>query len=332
MSVARHPSWDTVLASLSAQQPRRFPVPGHPHLYVHVEPGINRLSLLVPWKPATVVPVSPLREISFSRRSIDGETFLAAGTSTSSLQQECYSFLLTVADAIQLKAMSPEAALVQQLQAWGALLQPASRLSKEEEIGLIGELWVLHRLVSATGPSAVLAWVAAEPESHDFRFGSYDLEVKTTTARERRHTINDPSQVTPLPGHDLWFASLQIAPSGRDSGRTLPESIERLMELLSGDGAAQARFQAVVTARGYLNSDAPHYPTRFGLRTAVQLIPVAASFPALTRDVLESALGRERAGRVPGLSYMVRLDGLGFEDGTDSFFALLPPSSAGELV
>ena len=332
MTTSRHPSWDTISAALMAQEPRRFPLHGHPDLYLHMEPGTKRLSLMVPWDSTAEPPVSPLRELSFAQRTIDGESLLAVGMNTPSLHHECYSFLLTVADTIQLEGVAPEAALARELEAWEALLRPAPRVSKEEETGLIGELWVLHRMIGSMGASAVSAWVAGEPESHDFRFCHHDLEVKTTTARERRHIVNDPSQVTPLPGHDLWFASLQVAPAGLGGGRTLPESIAKVMKLLAAEGTAQSRFQSILSNRGYRTSDAPQYTTRFELRTKPQLVPVGQGFPALTRTLLEEALGVERAGRVPSLTYVVRLDGLGYGDGTEPFLALLPSSGTEELL
>ena len=274
MTTPRHPSWDTIFAALVAPEPRRFRLQGHPDLYLQVEPGTKRLSLMVPsWDSTTEPPVSPLRELSFAHCTIDGESLLAVGMNTPSLHQECYSFLLTVADTIQLEGVAPEAALIQEMEAWEALLRPAPRVSKEEEIGLIGELWVLHRMIGTMGPSAVSAWVAGAPESHDFRSDHHDLEVKTTTARERRHIVNDPSQVTPLPGApSSRFASLQLAPAGLGSGRTLPESIAMVTVLLAADGTAQSRFKSIIDSRGYRTSDAPHYTTRFEQRTKPQLV------------------------------------------------------------
>ena len=55
-------------------------------------------------------------------------------------------------DTIQLEGVAPEAALIQEMEAWEAPAACATSLSKEEEIGLIGELWVLHRMIGTMGP------------------------------------------------------------------------------------------------------------------------------------------------------------------------------------
>jgi hypothetical protein len=205
-------------------------------------------------------------------------------------------------------------------------------MTREEEIGLLGELWTLHRLFAVSGSKAVESWVAVDPESHDFRFGTTDLEVKTTVSNERLHTINNPSQVLPLEGHTLYLLSIQLAPSGVGNGHTLPEAIELLTRSLENDPASMEIFHRGLERRGYRGSDTPQYRTRFKLRNKCALIPIDTFFPAITKDDIVDLLGPDRAIRISRFQYSVKLDGLGELDGSMDFLAVIPSAQSGDLL
>lgn len=325
------PAWSTVRSALDAGAPKRYGIAPESQLFLQIDPAIGWLGLLVPWEESDKLPVSPLREIKIASRSVDGDLFLSVGTDSQELFQQCYSFLLTVADAID--SGEPAAlALAQELTAWEALLRPAARLTREDEIGLIGELWTLHRLTSFVGLNAVEGWVAIDPESHDFRFGNVDLEVKTTVSNERLHFINSLSQVVPLDGHALYILSIQIAPAGVGNGLTLPEAILALQSTFKPEPNLQTLFNHAIERRGYASSDSAQYPTRFRLRGGASLIPVDGSFPAITPAAINKLLGPDRASRTDRFQYMAKLDGLGFLDGSPQFVSVLPMGNSGNLL
>jgi Putative PD-(D/E)XK family member, (DUF4420) len=325
------PAWSTVRFALEAGAPKRYGIAPKSRLFLQVDPSARWLGLLVPWRETDQMPVSPLREIKIASRTIDDDLFLSVGTDSRELFQQCYSFLLTVADAID--GGQPAAlALAQELKSWEALLKPAARLTKEDEIGLFGELWTLHRLISFLGSNAIEGWVAIDTESHDFRFGNVDLEVKTTVSNERLHFIHSLAQVVPLDGHALYLLSIQIAPAGIGNGLTLPEAILVLHSRFNHDPNLQSLFNRVIETRGYRQSDAAQYPTRFRLRRGAALIPVDASFPAVTPAAITRLLGPDRASRTDRFQYMVKLDGLGFGDGSPEFVSIIPVGESGNLL
>jgi Putative PD-(D/E)XK family member, (DUF4420) len=325
------PSWSTVQGSLRSGAPKRFRLSRKTEVFLQVDASSGWLGLLLPWEEMETWPTSPLREIEFDKRTVDGGSFLAVGTHSEPLFHECFSFLLTLAAAIE-KGARPLDALMLELEAWKTLLQAPIRMTREEEIGMIGELWTLHRLIGSVGPSVVEAWVAIDPESHDFRVGTVDIEVKTTVGNERHHTINDPAQVTPLDDHSLYILSIQIAPAGTGSGRTLPEAVTVIAESFGQNSSLRQVFNQGLERRGYREQDASHYQTRFKLRSKPALVPVDADFPAITRVDLAGLLGRERAIRVGRLQYAVKLDGLGVMDSSAQFLSILPADQAGDFL
>lgn len=330
-SVLSVPTWLTVRSALESGAPKRYPVAPKSRIFLQIDPVVGWLGLLLPWKQDDEIPISPLREIKISTRSIDNEFFLTVGTGSRDLFQQGYSFLLTVADAID-SGQPAFIALTEELKAWDALLRPAGRLTKEDEIGLFGELWALHRLIGFLGPEAVEGWVAIDPESHDFRFQSVDLEVKTTVSQERLHFINSLAQVVPLEGHELYVLSIQIAPAGIGGGLTLPEAILAVRSTFNHDSNLQSLFSLAIENRGYRESEAAQYPTRFRLREKAALIPVDQAFPAVTPAAITKLLGPDRASRTARFQYMAKLDGLGFFDGSPEFLSIIPLGNSGNLI
>jgi hypothetical protein len=85
-------------------------------------------------------------------------------------------------------------ALESSLALWRALLQTSALLSEEKQVGLAGELWLLERLLRGLGPRALDAWVGPGGQSHDFRLGDFEFEVKATSGTRRVHMINGLNQ------------------------------------------------------------------------------------------------------------------------------------------
>jgi hypothetical protein len=82
-----------------------------------------------------------------------------------------------------------------------------SRLSREVEIGLAGELLVI---AEAKDPSAFVSmWHSAFDAQFDFSAQGERLEVKTTSGAERLHWFSS-GQVTPIPGVCTSFVSVLL--------------------------------------------------------------------------------------------------------------------------
>jgi hypothetical protein len=122
---------------------------------------------------------------------------------------------------VQLNHTPPLSALEIAVRSWNRLLQKLAGLSEEEELGLIGELWLLERLLTSQGSEAIGFWVGPASENHDFRYGSCEIEVKTTSQADRVHLINSMHQLEASQGHNLFLQSVHVQMAGGQAGFSL---------------------------------------------------------------------------------------------------------------
>jgi hypothetical protein len=249
-------------------------------------------------------------------------TFVEVSTAETKLYPEFYSFAVSLADRIQLQSQPVSAALELTLLNWNQLLRAIHLLSVESQLGLIGELWVLARLIRGSGPNALDTWTGPMGEPHDFRLASNEFEIKTTISATRSHMINGEDQLVPSPSHQLYVLSIQVEPAGA-GGRSLPELVDRVLDLLSDQPAVLDRFGRSLGRVGYDDRDKALYKERWQLRSRPRLISVDDSCPQLTRARVE-ALDPKNSHRISELHYRVNLEGLGSPDDSNEFRAVLP--------
>src|SRR5207302_797447 len=102
-------------------------------------------------------------------------------------------------------------ALDETLAIWSRVLARRSRMSRDHEVGLYGELLLVRALMTAwTVGEAVASWRGPAAEEHDFGLPQFDVEVKTTTSERRRHWITSLTQLMPTRSRPLWLISIQV--------------------------------------------------------------------------------------------------------------------------
>ncbi len=171
------------------------------------------------------------------------------------------------------------------------LLANRSRLSEEEETGLWGELLLLEHLIERTGEEfAIETWLGPASSEHDFSFGDFEIEVKTTRSETRRHQIGTDTQLECSPERPLYLVSIQATFAGASNqGRTLPQLIAAVRVGLK---RSTNRFDAALHDLQYYDNDADLYRTEFQLRTTPRAYLVDDDFPAVTPSRLERAIPR----------------------------------------
>lgn len=225
-----------------------------------------------------------------------------------------------IADLIQLEQVGFGEAVVETLGDFRELLEGASGLSPERELGLFGELTVLDCLISGTSCSeAIAAWRGPDAEEHDFDLGCGDLEVKSTASEKRLHWIGSLSQLNPTPGRRLWLLSMQLT-MGLGEAVTIAELIGKLRLRLAG--ADQNVFEKKLYVAGWRDRYAPKVRRRFRLRSTPLLLPVNADFPALTQDRVAAA--GMPLSRLRDIAYSIDVAGLAEEP--------CPPAAISQLV
>lgn len=166
----------------------------------------------------------------------------------------------------------------------GALkpLKPALTLS--EQIGLIGETWVLRNaMIPNIGTRACLLWSGPDAERHDFIGDKAHIEVKTTTRSEDRHEISRLDQLRAPHDKKLLFASIQLERS-EGGDMTLATLIDSVIADLGTDGHAIDAFQSrLARVRWHDGLRQSGELKRFSLRD-VQFFEVDGSFPRMPDD------------------------------------------------
>lgn len=228
------------------------------------------------------------------------------------LFREFYDFALDVADRCQVEGDSVCSAIESAWEAWTQFLNRKKVLSRDSEIGLLGELWLLEEIAEQScWETALTSWHQEMNAEHDFSLPSLDIEVKSTTSEFRVHVVNSANQLLPTLGRPLYVLSIQltIAPTGTPRSRSLSGEIARISENLEG-GVLKSTFKERLKNVGWREEDDDNYRTAFLLRTQPVLIPVDETFPRLTQKGVDD-MYPGNPGRIDLVSYRIRLDGLG---------------------
>jgi Putative PD-(D/E)XK family member, (DUF4420) len=235
-------------------------------------------------------PPGSLFEVGGMRLSVDRDergTLLLL-----SLEDTARSDLFTTvcADALAAAGNDAEEALdlfLVRLDAWRRFLRERhAGLSREDTVGLIGELVMLERLLSSR-PDFLASWKAPEDGLHDFEAGGHALEVKTGIgpASQLRISSLDQLETTGVRRLDLVHVRLVEDPSGR----RLADLIEAI-ELLLPDEASRRLFANQILRRGLMpDDDVARTRTRVRLRS-VEAYTVDDSFPRLLRSSVPTAI------------------------------------------
>jgi hypothetical protein len=189
---------------------------------------------------------------------------------------------------------------------WSGIAQ--GLLSKQEQLGLFGELWFLNRwLVPALGISAaVTMWRGPAGARNDFEARGLAIEVKTTGRVDGAHVIHGLDQLLEPSGGQLMLFSLLVRDeaSGTES---LPAQVAEARGLIADDHALQSQFDALVYAAGYDDRLAAEYAKLVLRIRNAGLYKVDDGFPRL---IPSSLVGGVPAG-LGAIEYELRLDGAG---------------------
>jgi hypothetical protein len=157
-------------------------------------------------------------------------------------------------------------------------------LAPDAEVGLVGELEVLGSLLG-TGivpPTALDAWRGPLDGVHDFAFGTGAIEVKTTSSPSGfLATIGSLEQLDDSLIRPIFVAAVRVTLD--PSGETLPERIERIRAVLTGDPASLGTFGNLLLHAGFIDLAAHRYTRRFSRISSSRILNVSDTFPRITR-------------------------------------------------
>lgn len=175
------------------------------------------------------------------------------------------------------------AMLLGRARAWQEFMRKgAAPLDAEAEIGLFGELAVLRAIMEAgVAPAAACeAWRGPMGGLRDFEIGTGGLEVKSTLASAGFPArIGSLDQLDDTVRQPLFVAGIRMRQTS--DGRSLPEAVEALRDIVMGDMEAQQLLADRLLAARYLDAHADQYPRRFEL-TDSRFLRVVDDFPRMT--------------------------------------------------
>ena len=185
--------------------------------------------------------------------------------------------------------------LFNRFEKWKSLFDKANLegLSNEEQRGLYGELYFLRKFLSDADNITlkIKSWTGPSKEIKDFQFGSWGLEVKTTTGNNHQkiHISNerqlDTSNITNL---YLNHLSLELR---EGAGETLPEIVDSIIEILKNDIPAFNQFKNLLFEAGYFEHHRELYLSKGYLIRNNTYYRVEGDFPRIEENNIPSGVG-----------------------------------------
>ena len=325
MTAPHHMSWDNFRSTvLIKDQQRVHRVTSSPLIEMFGDGVLNRIGICLESLGDAAVPsdLSKLNFITARNTRRDGRVFLELSTTATALYRQFYHFASAVSERMIVDKMPAADAVAVELKCFADLLAEKSLLSTERQIGLIGELLFLERLVAKAGLSALDSWLGPSGESHDFRYRTREFEVKTTVSPQRIHIINGAEQLLPSAGCSLFLISVLLGPPGAGGGFSLAGKVAELSDQFAPIPKSMTQFASALEACGFRTADVEQYKKQYVTRRPMAIVRIDDAFPAITRQSIQQAIG-PLASRIESLEYEVNIEGLEYEDRSPTFEAAI---------
>lgn len=178
---------------------------------------------------------------------------------------------------------------------WQSLFEKYGQqgLSPEAQRGLFGELNLLRKYIQYHNDflHVLHSWVGPANEIRDFQAGSWSLEVKTTHGNNHQKVhISSERQLdtSNLENLFLYHLSLEVR---QQSGETLNQIVESVMELLKTDFGALNIFKSKLIEIGYYDIHRQLYEnTGYYVREA-HFYKVEKDFPRIEEKDIRNGIG-----------------------------------------
>lgn len=190
---------------------------------------------------------------------------------------------------------------------FGRIREP---LSKEEQIGLFGELVILQKLIDKFGSTATNWWTGPAATKHDFIANEWEIEVKSSLRLDPIAHIHPINQLEPEPV-DFYLLMIGL----KQGNKLLPEMIEDIRGKIS-ENVDKNKFNRSLKLVGYDDEHAHQYPDGYEVSTIRFL------------EIDDATLVFRPSAITPGTIYedirwTLRESSLPFSDTDDSFWSSL---------
>ena len=198
--------------------------------------------------------------------------------------------ILTKALAYSLSSQSNDSifqAAKKELGEWSNFLRPSRKgLSREEHIGLWGELYVFTEFMIALHPltDAIKYWIGPDQKKQDFTLNDLAIETKTTmsgdSARIQISSLEQLDKIT----EKLFISHIFI--NETDDGKSIEDYFNELDDLMSGDLESQIKFTKKISR--FKNRATEEQLNKKFFFLDLKIYEVTDNFPKITRLEVDS--------------------------------------------
>ena len=161
------------------------------------------------------------------------------------------------------------------------------RLSKEEVIGLFGELIFLEKILDFTEDNDfLLSWKGPFGDSQDFIRNNKYIEIKTSSSQSNKNVhISSEFQLDSEGKDFLYLANILIEES--ESGRSLKKIIGDIKKRLNSE--QQNFFEDLLAAVKVDEKKLTEYKEKYSLKK-INLYEIRDEFPVIVNSLIDGAL------------------------------------------
>ncbi len=162
-------------------------------------------------------------------------------------------------------------------------------LTKEEEIGLFGELTFFNKAISKNINSSNILnyWEGPEGGLHDFKFPKFLLEIKTYSKRKNKIKINNLDQLNYKFFSNLYLGCAEIEQNL--SGKTLVEIIDDIKKIFNDNNNLKISFEKKLSAYGYFEIHKKNYETKY-VANSLLFYKLTNKFPTILKEDLAEGI------------------------------------------
>jgi hypothetical protein len=228
-----------------------------------------------------------------------GKSYLSAVCLSRDLDDIFAQFARELMDTTA-ESSSPAEATKEALTKWKSLFSEDAQggLTGEEQLGLLGELTFLRRLLMTVKDRSTVPWKGPDKSQHDFRWETQAVEVKASRSREgRRIPISSLEQLNPPPNTPLYLAYFRMED---DPGAS---SLAELVAEIEGLCADRTAFRSQLLRWGYRSSQKSEYDRLRCRVTELSIYNVEGEF--FPRVIPQSFVGGKAPLGTEQISYVI---------------------------
>lgn len=128
-------------------------------------------------------------------------------------------------------------------------------LTPEEQRGLFGELFFMRKFLQANPDfkNVLISWIGSEKQIRDYQFGRWSVEVKTTHGNNHQKVqITSERQLDTTNLDNLFLNHISLE-SRQQSGETLNQIIDSIIEILNTDFTALSQYRNKLIEAGFFD-------------------------------------------------------------------------------